>query len=155
MPAPVSISLDLLLICRVLAAFSFGCGLAAALQFTRLGRFLADERTWLAVVVGVGIDLALAYQADWLSTVGIFAVSSVGVIVRSLLNEHRETVNPRSYKLIHHIEDATALALDITAAATRRLSSENVNNTEVIHIARVLALTNEILDHLKAARGGQ
>ncbi len=155
MSALVSIPLDLLLICRVLAAFSFGCGLAAGLQFTRLGRFLAEERTWLTVVLGVGVDLMLAYQADWMTTVGVFAMSSVGVIVRSLLYEHQETVNLRSYKLIHHIEDATALALDITATTTKRLSSAGVSSAEVIHLARILTLTNGILDHLKAARSNQ
>ena len=67
---------------------------ALFLQCTEPGRFLASRRAWLAVVVGVGVDvlilLALLPTGLWLQVCGVIAVSSLGIIGRSLLNEWRE-----------------------------------------------------------------
>jgi hypothetical protein len=80
----------LLALCLVLAAV-WGGVWAAVLQFSRPGRFLAARRTWLAVVIGVGVDLlillALLPVETWLRIGAVIAASSLGVIVRAIYNE--------------------------------------------------------------------
>ena len=75
----------------------WGAVWAAVLQHTGWGRWLAVRRTWLTVVVGVGVDLLLLLLVldwhMWAQVVAIVAASSIGVIVRSLHNEHREDVS--------------------------------------------------------------
>ena len=74
-----------------------GCRLGRRAATHRLGRWLAVRRTWLTVVVGVGADLLLLLLVldwhQWAQVVAIVAASSIGVIVRSLHNEHREDVS--------------------------------------------------------------
>mgnify|MGYP001128698665 CR=1 FL=1 len=85
-----------------LLAAVWGGILASFLQFTKPGRFLATQRTWLSVVVGVGVDLAIILgllyvkpMADplmtWLRIVGVFGLSSIAIIIRSIYNELLET----------------------------------------------------------------
>jgi hypothetical protein len=77
----------------VLALF-WGLLWAALLQWTQFGRWLAIRRTWITVVVGVGIDLLLALPLlpwlYWRRLLVIIALSSLGIIARSLLNELSE-----------------------------------------------------------------
>lgn len=77
-------------------AFVWGVIWALFLQFHRYGRWLAVRRTWITVVVGVGVDLALLALLlnpyAWATVATVVAASSVGVIVRSLVNEHSEDV---------------------------------------------------------------
>lgn len=77
----------------ILAAF-WGIVWALCLQFTEWGRWLALRRTWLTVVIGVGVDLlivGLVVNAEaWLRVCSIVAVSSLGIIFRSLINEHSD-----------------------------------------------------------------
>lgn len=72
----------------------WGAVWAMCLQWTPWGRWLAIKRTWLAVVVGVGMDLLILLLAlplaQWLLVCTVMAASSVGIIVRSLANEHWE-----------------------------------------------------------------
>jgi hypothetical protein len=82
----------------------WGCVWAAALQWTPMGRFLAQRRTWITVVVGVGVDLLIVGLvvdvATWLTLCGIFAASSVGIIGRSWWNEwdeHRRLLEVYGY----------------------------------------------------------
>jgi len=74
--------------------FVWGGLWALFLQCTETGRFLADRRTWITVVVGVGIDLLILLPfmpfAMWLLILAIFTTSSIPIIARSLLNELRE-----------------------------------------------------------------
>jgi hypothetical protein len=81
-------------------AFIWGAVLALFLQKTRLGAFLADKRTWVTVVAGVGVDLLIARRVlGWKQlgqVIAVFTVSSVPVITRSLLNEnssHQEIID--------------------------------------------------------------
>ena len=75
-----------------IAAFIWGVIWAACLQFTNWGRWLALHRTWLTVVIGVGMDLVILFfalpRAEWLIVFWVFALSSVGIILRSLVNEY-------------------------------------------------------------------
>ena len=84
----MQLCIDLLLIGRCLGALVWGVLLAVFLQYNRMGQFIAEKRTWLAVVIGVGADLLLVTGAAWWEFWLIVALSSVGVIARSLINEH-------------------------------------------------------------------
>lgn len=75
-------------------AFFWGGIWAAFLQFTRAGQFLAAKRTWITVVVGLGLDLlilllVLPWQI-WLQVFFVIVFSAVLIILRSLVNEYRE-----------------------------------------------------------------
>lgn len=77
-------------------ALVWGIVWASALQWTRFGRWLAFRRTWLTVVVGVGVDLLIALlvvdPSALLVVASIIALSAIGIIVRSLANELRATM---------------------------------------------------------------
>ncbi len=66
---------------------------AVALQVTSFGRWLATERTWLSVVIGVGyVTLAmrlLGPTTDWWLWLVAWAVAGTPLVVRSLWNELR------------------------------------------------------------------
>lgn len=73
-------------------AFAWGALWASFLQFTELGRWLADKRTWTTVVAGVGVDLLIALlvvpRSAWLRISAIITASSIAIIARSLINEY-------------------------------------------------------------------
>lgn len=81
-----------------LLALVWGVFWASFLQWTRPGWFLANKRTWLSVVVGVGVDLGIILGIlyvkplsqplfTWLRIIVVFALSSIPIIVRSIYNE--------------------------------------------------------------------
>lgn len=80
-----------MLLFAVFLALIWGVLWALFLQLTRTGHYLAVRRTWLSVVVGVGVDLLIALLVVpfevWLVVVAIVTASSVGIIGRSLYNE--------------------------------------------------------------------
>jgi hypothetical protein len=80
----------LLLACFL--ALLWGAFWALFLQFTPLGRWLVMRRTWVAAVVGVGVDLLIVLAIlpfdSWLWLVVIIALSAIPIVVCSLLNEH-------------------------------------------------------------------
>jgi hypothetical protein len=61
---------------------------------SRSGRFVAARYTWLAVVIGVGVDLLIGLLVMplemWLQMAAIVALSSIGMVTRSLWNEHQD-----------------------------------------------------------------
>jgi len=72
-------------------ALIWGVLWAAFLQYFKFGRYLATRRTWITVVIGVGVDLlilllVLPFQA-WLNLSLVIALSSIGIIFRSVYNE--------------------------------------------------------------------
>ena len=102
----MQIAVDLGLILRCSAALLWGVLWACAIQFSRLGKFLATERTWIVVVIGVGVDLLLGIGAAWWVFWLITAFSSIGIIARSLINEHEYNPDVNSYKHKWSLEDA-------------------------------------------------
>ena len=74
-----------------LTELAWGALYAAFLQFTRPGRYLARRRAWLAVVFGIAGAEGLALQVLTPEAVAksllAFALSCVGIVVRSLANE--------------------------------------------------------------------
>lgn len=65
--------------------------MALFLQKTAFGRFLADRRTWVTVVIGVAGNLIIMrpLMSDdiWNRVFNVFALSSFGVVARSLWKE--------------------------------------------------------------------
>ena len=147
------IPVDLILIARTLAALVWGIGWAVVLQHTRLGRFWAEERTWLTVVIGVGVDLALAFGGDWWACAAVVSASSVGVIARSLMNEARPKV-PSGYKILWGLEDIIAETHEAVAILETAITTANGNGAQVVQLSRALALAHRANAVAKAARRG-
>lgn len=145
------ISIDLLLIFRVCLAFFWGFLWAAYLQFTKQGQFLVLKRTWLTVVIGIGVDLLIAYGGDWWTVSAVIAVSSVGIIIRSLWNESQAEDDPaiNSYKLKHALEDAIAVCIDLRTNLTEMLAEGQLTS-----LSYQLALVHHLHEVLLAARRG-
>ena len=83
-------------ITTIVLAGVWGAVWSLFLQKHSFGQWLAMRRTRLTVVVGVGVDLLLLiavldWQA-WFTVVAVIAASSVGILIRSWINEHREDV---------------------------------------------------------------
>lgn len=156
MTVPITyISVDLLLILRILLAFGWGFAWAAILQFTRHGQFLAMERTWLTVVIGVGVDLLIAYPADWYTIALVISFSSVGIIVRSLLNESkRDETNWHGYKVKHGLEDAAALIGEIITRLEKILQTNSLPPADVAAISQALGRAGRLKETILAARRG-
>lgn len=78
---------------RFVAMF-WGFTWAACLQYTQWGRWLAVKRTWLTVVIGVGVDLLILWRVldrrAWWQIAEIISLSAIGIILRSLMLEHRD-----------------------------------------------------------------
>ena len=81
----------------LLLAAVWGVVWALFLQYHPWGQWLAVRRTWLTVVAGIGVDLALLATvldlAAWLLVAGVIAASSIGIIARSIANERREDIS--------------------------------------------------------------
>ena len=145
------LSIDLLLILRICLAFFWGFAWAGYLQFTRHGQFLVLRRTWITVVVGIGIDLIIAYGADYWTIVIIISVSSIGIIFRSLWNESQgeEDPNINSHKLKYALEDGIAVTKDLIANLTEMLASGSL-----AELSYQLSLAHHLHSVLLAARRG-
>ena len=68
---------------------------------------MAKERTWLTVVAGIGVDLLIAYPAGWWTILFVISASSLGIIARSLINEHRderEELDARKSEIEKHLD---------------------------------------------------
>lgn len=97
-----------------LFALAWGAIWAVFLQFHPHGQFLARERTWITVVVGIGGDLLIllfVLPVDvWIHVLAIVALSSVPIIVRSLINEQSS-----SQEIINVIQDQVSQQDDLGA----------------------------------------
>jgi hypothetical protein len=150
----VTIFIDFLLISRILTGFIWGILWASFLQFTRQGEFLAERRTWLTVVIGVGVDLLIAYPGDWYTVTLIISVSSFGIIFRSVWNETKGLPNPNSHKLKHHLEDIAALTDSLMERLNNLLKGTD-NPGQVSAVSEMLAEIHQIQDHAIDARQGR
>jgi len=78
-------------------ALIWGAIWALFLQIHPWGQWLAIKRTWLTVVIGVGVDMALLLLVldirTWSAVATVIAASSIGIIARSLYNEHADDAN--------------------------------------------------------------
>ena len=149
----MQLAVDLLLIGRCFGALFWGICLACFLQFHRMGTFLAEERTWLTVVVGVGVDLLLGIGATWWEIWLIVAFSSLGIIWRSLRNEAHETPSVKAYKTLWAMEAALDAMGDVITELTKALE---VGTPEALaHVSRALAKAHIASRNLTLARYGE
>ena len=91
--------MDTATIFSLILATIWGIIWATFLNRTYAGRFMAARLTWLTVVIGIGVDLAIALFIvpldAWLRVAGLITASSIAIITKSLLNsanEHRDLI---------------------------------------------------------------
>lgn len=81
--------------------FFWGVSYALVLQLTKYGKFLVQQRTWITVVLGVSVDIAivsLVLPFDQVVEVcGVFALSAIGIIARSLYLEFQDIDAVKEY----------------------------------------------------------
>jgi hypothetical protein len=77
-----------------IAGLIFGTAYALFLEFHPFGDFLAKQRTWLSVVVGVGGCLLIARwripAENWNVIFISFLTAGLPIIIRSLRHEQRD-----------------------------------------------------------------
>ena len=156
------ITLDLVLILRLLVALFFGIFYAVLLEFSRSGRNLRTNMTTFAVVIGVGMDLAIAYDADWWTTVGVVALSSVGIIGRCLLLAPNENgTNDKAsnelgrYKLNWIFSDLAGDLNEIIVDLRDLLNRADLKQKESAMLTNALGLAFKAESVVKAARRGE
>jgi hypothetical protein len=149
------ISVDYVLIARCLGALLWGILYAVYLNHGRLGPFLAEERTWLSVVIGVGVDLLIGIGALWWEIWLIVALSGIGVIARSLIHERdrRNAPNANGYKVKWGLEDAIAILMDLIQLLESVL--EAPEQVDLAKLSRSLRLAHRAHDKVKYARQGE
>jgi hypothetical protein len=148
------ISVNYMLIARCLGAIFWGILYAVWLQNARLGQFLVEERTWVTVVIGVGVDMLLGIGALWWEIWLIVALSGIGIIARSLINERdrQPMPNGNSHKVKWGMEDAMAALLEQIRLLEGLLS--DVQQVDVAALSQVLGLAHRANDKIRAARQG-
>lgn len=76
----------------LLCAFIWGVCVACFMQFTTIGKFIAERLTWFIVALGMGGDLLLLLflmdgsgRVLWWQLVATIALSSIAVSARGIL----------------------------------------------------------------------
>lgn len=147
----VAISVNWITILRCLGALIFGIIYSLCLEFTEKGQFIAEKRTWLSVVIGVGVDLLIGFRADYAAICLVIAFSSVGIIARSLINESRAPEVPTGYAVLHHLEDAARSLSKLRQELEASLTKANAGEM-IVSISRSLALAYMAAEHISAVR---
>ena len=103
-------------------ALIWGLLWALVLQYVPLGRFLAARRSWLAVVIGIAVDLLLLRpvlsQSSWLRVTSVLGASSVGMILRALFNEWHD-----HQEILRHRSELTSMVQRSNRSSERRLGA--------------------------------
>jgi len=122
----LQIQINFIQIGRCFAALIFGIIYAMFLQRNAYGQFLAERRTWLTVVIGVGVDLLLSFGGNWWDVVAVIAFSSIGIIARSLANEQKRNQRRQlgPYQTNWVLDDSSDLAYSIKKTLTDLLDGE-------------------------------
>jgi len=149
------IEFDFFLIVRCLVAVLWGILFACFLQFNRHGQYLAKERTWITVTVGIGLDLLLGIGAQWWEIWLIIAGSSLGIIARSLLNEQGNAYTPdiRKYTVQWLLNDAIDNLGNVISALDEALQ-QSEKAAILAAISRALAAAYSAQRHITQARYG-
>ena len=150
----MQITVDLGLIARCSVALLWGILWACAIQFNRLGKFLVQERTWISVVIGVGVDLLIGIGATWWVMWLVFAFSSIGIIARSLINEHEYNPDVNSYKHKWILGDSIDLLGDVIGYLERALDAEGGADAHM-YASKALTQTHKAQRLIEVARYGQ
>ena len=156
----------------VLAAFC--SALYAIFLQSEKGQFIAEELTWVSVIIGVGICflvsllvVPLEYVAYFL---GIFAFAAIPIIYRSLGNyfdrckEGKSPIDKIVRKriannVIDSLEDTSALCRDAVQCHQKvmdRLTDLGISDTELMmHLYEILSDVQSIWRKARAARNGE
>jgi hypothetical protein len=147
----VQIAVDLGLVLRCLGALLWGILWAVTLQFSRLGKFLVQERTWISVVIGVGVDMVIGIGAPWWVIWLVVVFSSLGIIARSLFNEHQGfSPDLNSYKHKWALEDSIDALGAVIGDLEEALASERLEQ-----VSKALGRVHKTQRTLEVARYGQ
>ena len=157
------ITLDLVLVLRLLVAPFFGIFYAVSLEISHTGRNLRTNMTTLAVAIGIGVDLAIAYNATWLTTVGVVAFSGIGFVGRCLLlapNENESDANSNNgevgrYTLNWIFGDLDDYLNEIIVNLRDLLNRADLKQQESANLASTLGLAYEADSVVKAASQGK
>jgi hypothetical protein len=150
----LQIQIDLVLIGRCLLATIWGILYAVWLQNSKMGAFIADERTWLSVVIGIGVDMLLVIGSVWWQVWLVVTLSGFGVIARSLINASDQSKPPSGYKMLWSMEDSIAALIKMIQVLEEVL--EDVTEAQVVaKLSRALGLAHRACDAVKAARNGE
>jgi len=148
-------AVDLALIARCLGGLLWGIGWACFIQFNRMGQFLARERTWITVVVGVGVDLGIALGGGWVECAAVIACSAVGIVTRSLVNESRAPEPAlNAYRTKWQMEDTIDRLGDITGMLEAALTDDSLSVCQA-RVSRALVLVHQAQRLMTKARYGE
>jgi hypothetical protein len=146
--------IDWILISRCFLALLWGIALACWLQFNRMGQFIATQRTWIAVVLGVGGDLLLGIGATWWHYWLIVAFSSIGIIFRSLRNEHAAPEPALNrYRTKWQMEDTIDHCGDIIGLLEDALQATGMDSSHA-NVSKALSLVHQAQRTMTEARYG-
>lgn len=148
----VLISLNPVFFLRLFVAFSWGIGYALFIQFHPWGRYLAEERTHYSVVIGIIVDLGIAFKEDWATIAMVITVSYIGIFIRSTYNE-RNKVPRLPNKTQWNLADITTLALDQIAILTTIMNdAQNLPQDIIKPLSTILLKTHRIKAKVEDAR---
>lgn len=154
----VSISVDSVLILRITLAILWGGGFAAFLQFHHWGKWLVEERTWMTVVAGIGVDMIIAFHNHivWWTIMTVIAGSFIGILVRSLYNEKYGEINTNKYTVKQQIENAIAYSRAAIEMLEKLLDNgERLAEVHVTVVSRTLGKLHRVNDTLITIRRGE
>lgn len=149
------ISVDLALILRVIAAFLWGWGFGFWLHLTRKGQILERQYTWLATVVGLAVDMAIAFPESWFVVAAVISASAIGIIALAQLLGYPDDVNANSYKLKWGLEDGIATASRIVDDLTELLKRDDLPQPIAPRVSKALARSYTLKGILVDARKGE
>jgi hypothetical protein len=148
-------SLDLLLFGRMFLALLWGVSYALFLQHVRLGQFLVEKRTWLTVVVGVGVDLGISYGGNWWTIVIVMALSAIGILARSLINESKAPHELGAYQRKWVLRDAIAFCDEVRIGLRALLRDRPDDGNMVANLSEALELLDNQRAQLREALEGR
>lgn len=147
--------IDLVLIVRGLVGLLWGGVWAAYIQYNRMGTFLARERTWITVVIGVGVDLLVALGGGWVDCAVVIVASSAGIIFRSLMNEsHAPEPALNAYRTKWAMDDTIGALEDVVGLLGQALEDESLAGAQA-RVSESLAMLHRARRWMDAARYGE
>lgn len=151
----MQIVVDWALISRCFAGLLWGILFACFIQFHRMGQFVARERTWISVIICVGVDLLLGIGGTWWEVWLIIALSSLGAIVRALISERREFEPALNrYRTKWLLEGAIDGCGDAITALEKALAADD-EGKRLRWISSAMAAAHKAARSITAARYGE
>jgi hypothetical protein len=106
------------------------------------------------VVIGIGADLIIAFNLEYWAVCMVITLSSIGVILRSLLNEHKQQSLLGRNHMIAVLEDSIAYLNNVQAVLEALLDS-TTDAVTVKQVSVTIRRCIRTLELLQGARVGQ